>query len=156
TGNIRPILYVLLATVGLVLLIACANVANLLLALATTRRKEMAIRIALGAGRLRLVRQLLTESLLLSFIGGSLGLLLAYWGVDVLMALIPSGVPRTNEITVDNQMLLFTLAVSLATGFLFGLIPAAHASKTDFNETLKEGTRGATAGSGRNRIRNLL
>ncbi len=153
---IRPALMVLLSAVGFVLLIACTNVANLLLARAATRHKEIAIRTALGAGRLRLIRQLLTESLLLSLTGGGLGLLLAMWAVDGLAAIGPQDIPRLNEIGLDRWVLLFTFAVSVATGLIFGLVPALQASKPNLTEVLKDGARGATSSLRNNRIRSIL
>lgn len=149
-------LYILLGAVGFVLLIACVNVANLLMARAATREREIAIRLALGAGRFRLIRQLLTESLLLALMGGSAGFLLAFWGIDLLKSFAPVDTPRAAEIGIDLKVLVFTVTISVLTAVVFGLIPAIQSSKSDLNESLKEGGRSATGSVRSRRIRNLL
>jgi putative ABC transport system permease protein len=155
-SDIRPGLLILLVAVGFVLLIACANVANLMLVRATGRQKEMSVRLALGAGRFRLVRQMLTESLLLSIVGGGGGLLVAGWARQALLALRPASLPLYNPIGTDGRVLLVTLALSLATGIFFGLVPALRVSRSDLNLTLHSSTRGMTSGAGARRLRNIF
>ena len=154
-GDIRPALLILLGAVACVLLIACANVANLQLARAMTRHKEMSIRSALGASRTRVVRQLLIESVILSLLGGALGLALALWWSDLLIALGKQDIPRAIQVGLDWRVLGFTVGISVLTGVIFGLFPALHLSKTNLTESLKEG-RGFVGGAGRNRIRGVL
>src|SRR5262249_30568627 len=157
TKEVRPLLLLLVAAVGFVLLIACVNIANLLLARGSVRRRELAIRSALGAGRVRVVRQLLVESAILAFAGGAVGLVLANWGVKFLASGLPEYLANANSrvatLKLDTTALGFTFALSLLTSVLFGLIPALQLSKVDLNEALKEG--GRTAGT-RNRLRSAL
>ena len=155
-GDVRPALYVMLGAVAFVLLIACANVANLLLVRAASRESEMAVRTALGAGALRLVRQLVIESVLLAMIGGVFGTLLALWGVDLLLSMAPNGLPRINEVTVNGSVLVFTAGVTAVTGVLFGLFPALHAARANVGGMLKEGMRGSSGGVASRRARNTL
>jgi putative ABC transport system permease protein len=152
----RTVLFILLGAVSFVLLIACANVANLLLARAAARQKEIAIRMAMGAGRARIIRQMLTESVLLAVLGGGAGLLLALWGADAFAALHPGGLPRLDEVGIDGRVLGFTFGISLLTGLVFGLAPALQASKSDLLVTIKEGSGQIASSAGSRRIRGLL
>jgi predicted permease len=155
-GDTSQQLLILMGAVFFVLLIACTNVANLLMARASDRQKEVAVRAALGAGRWRLVRQLLTESLLLALMSGVLGLMIGAWATDGLMKIGEGNVPRIQDMGMDSSVLLFTLGISLITGLFFGVVPALQISRTDIHESLKEGGRGGGAGVGRRRLRNTL
>jgi putative ABC transport system permease protein len=155
-NDVRPSLLVLMGAVGFVLLIGCANIANLLMARATEREREVAIRKALGAGRWRLARQLLTESVLLAFLGGACGLLIAWWATQGLASAAAGAVPRIGDVSVDGRVLLFTFVVCVGTGILFGLFPALHASHSDVNEALKENTAGSGTVGAQRRLRDAL
>ncbi len=155
-GKADTALLMLLGAVASLLLIACADVANLQLARAASRQREIALRVALGASRRQIIRQLLTENLVLAIMGGSLGLLLTVWGVRILRAFGPASIPRLNEVSVNASILVFTTALTLLTGFLFGLVPALQLSKVNTSETLKECGRTSGASPGRNQIRNIL
>lgn len=154
--NVQLTLYLLLGAVALVLLIACANVANLLLAKATTRTREIAIRAAVGASRARIIRQLITESMLMALLAGIGGLMLAVWGSSALVVLAPTDVPRLAETSIDGWVLAFTLGASVIASLLFGLAPALHASRVDLNDALKQGGGRAAVGSGAGRMRGAL
>ncbi len=153
-GDVRPFLLVIMAAVGLVLLIACVNIASLLLARSTTRMQEFGIRAALGASRTRMIRQLLTESLLLSIASGALGLVIAVWGTHACLKLLPETLPRSEEIGLDLRVLFFTLGITLLTGTLFGLLPAFRTSRTDPHAALKAGGRGSSVA--RHRTQNIF
>ncbi len=155
-GDLRETLFILLAAVGFVLLIACANIANLLLARSAERQREIAVRAALGAGRWRLARQTLTESLLLAVCGGTLGLLLGIWGTEALVSLVPEGTPRIQEVSLDSSVLLFSLGITLFTGLFFGSFPALQLARSDLHETLKEGGRSGGSSVERRRMRSAL
>ena len=155
-GPVKPALLIMLGAVGLVLLIACVNIANLLLARATARTQEMAVRMAIGAGRVRILRQLLTESALLGLMGGIAGIILAFWGVRSLKSLLPPGLPHVHEIRVDGGVLLFALALSVAASLIFGLAPALAAAGASFRTSLEEGAARAGESGGRRRFRGVL
>jgi putative ABC transport system permease protein len=155
-GDISLALRVLFGAVGFVLLIACANVANLSLSRAAVRQKELAIRAAVGASRIRLIRQLLTESLLLALAGGVVGMAIAYLTIKALRMFGPDNIPRLNDVSIDSRVLAFTMFIALLTGALFGLIPALRASRVDLNDVLKEGGRSGASGRGGHRTRKLL
>ena len=152
----RPALLVLFGAVSFVVLIACANVSNLLLARASARQREIAMRAALGPTRLRIARQLLTESVLLYVLGGAAGLAVAYAALKALVAIAPAGIPRLGDVAIDTRVLAFTLGISVVTGVLFGLAPAIQSSKADLNESLKEAGRGLGTSRNRNRARSAL
>src|SRR6185503_6626419 len=155
-GDTNKLLWLLLSAVTFVLLIGCANVANLLLASGASRRKEMAIRAALGASRWRVIRQLFTESTILALAGGAVGLLIAFWGLAAITKLLPSDFPRLNEIQIDLRVLGFTFAASMLTGILFGLAPALQISRSDVQEAIRETGRGASGSRRQSRFRQAL
>ena len=155
-GGVRPMLLVLMAAVALIVLIACVNIANLLLARASGREREMAVRLALGASRGRVIRQMLTESLLLSLLAGAAGVLTAWAGMGFLLRLVPAGIPRLQEVGIHWGVLAFSLGTSLGAGLLFGLVPAIHSTRPDLFNAIREGTRGSDQGAAANRLRGAL
>lgn len=155
-GGMKPLLLILSGAVALVLLIACANLATMLLARATAREREMAIRVAVGASRARLLRQALTESVGLAILGGAVGILLAIWAIDLVKSIGTQTIPRLSEVHIDLTVLLVTLAIAIGTGLLFGLVPGLASGRSDLTEALKEGGRGSTSGRRHNRLRNAL
>ncbi|HEY1581692.1 MAG TPA: ABC transporter permease, partial [Chthoniobacterales bacterium] len=155
-GPMRPLLLILSGAVTLVLLIACANLATMMLARATAREREMAIRVAVGASRFRLLRQSLTESIMLAILGATAGTLLAIWAVDLVKSIGTQTIPRLSEVHLDPTVLLVTLAIAVAAGIAFGIVPGLASGKLDLTESLKEGGRGSTSGRRHNRLRNAL
>src|SRR5262249_44722779 len=155
-GKVRLSLLILFGAVGIVMLIACANVSNLLMARATVRRSEMALRLAIGASRLRLIRQLLTEGILLAVVSGALGLLIAFLARPLLLSFSEQSIPRADEVVIDTRVLLFTLFLSIVIGLVFSVLPAVQTSGLNPNRFLKEGAKPGTAGKSGNRLRSLL
>jgi putative ABC transport system permease protein len=155
-GGMKPLLLILLGAVALVLLIACANLATMLLARATAREREMAIRVAVGASRGQLLRQALTESVVLAIFGAGAGVLFAIWAIDLVKTIGTQTIPRLSEVRIDSTVLVVTLAIAIGTGLIFGLVPGLASGKSDLTESLKEGGRGSTSGRLHNRLRNAL